>query len=157
MNFLINILNKIILPIIKLYWYIFRPKTSGVKCVIEHSGKILFIRNNYGKKKWNFPGGGIRKNEDPRDAVKREVKEETGLDIYDIKFLGNFVSELEYKRDKVYCFSAKTNIDKLNLHKYEIIEGDWFFSKEIPEPLGVVAGRIIKLYERVYFKNEKSR
>jgi len=148
MNFLINISNKILLPLVKLYWFIFRPKTSGAKCVVEHNGKILLIRNNYGKKKWNLPGGGIRKNEDPKNAIKREVKEETGLDIYDIKFLGDFVSEVEYIKDRVYCFSAKTNTDKLNLHKYEIIEGDWFSLQDIPEPLGIVARRIMKLYEK---------
>ena len=148
MKKLIDLLNRIILPVIRLYWFIFRPKTKGTKCVIEHNKKILLIKNNYGKKKWNFPGGGVKRNENPKDAVKREVKEETGLDIHDIKFLGDFISEIEYKKDRVYCFSAKSSTDELNLHKYEILEAGWFSSDNIPEPFGKVAGRAKTLYEK---------
>ena len=54
--------------------------------IITHRGKILL-----GKKEekeghpisgeWHFPGGHIDQGEEPEEAVVREVKEETGLDV----------------------------------------------------------------------------
>jgi 8-oxo-dGTP pyrophosphatase MutT (NUDIX family) len=34
---------------------------------------------------WHIPGGGIEINEDKIDALKREIKEETGIDISALK------------------------------------------------------------------------
>lgn len=148
MSKLENIINRIGLPIVRLYWFIFRPKTSGVKCVIENNGKILTIRNVYGKRRWTFPGGTINKNETPENAVRREIKEEVRLDIVDIRFLGDFLSEVEYKKDRIYCFSAKSSQAELNIRKSEILEANWFLPNELPQPFGPVAQKIKELYDK---------
>lgn len=38
--------------------------------------------------RWFLPGGGIEHAEDPTDALRREVAEETGLEILDASLLG---------------------------------------------------------------------
>jgi 8-oxo-dGTP diphosphatase len=48
--------------------------------VILHRGKILMFKHKK-LRKWLFPGGHVEANEDPLEAVIRETKEETGLDI----------------------------------------------------------------------------
>ena len=56
---------------------------ATVGCIIEKEGKILMTLRNIEpfKNRWCIPGGHIDFGEEPRDAVIREVKEETGLDI----------------------------------------------------------------------------
>jgi len=51
--------------------------------VIRNQGKYLIMRrsnSNSSSGKWAFPGGKIKDQETPYEAVKREIKEETDLD-----------------------------------------------------------------------------
>lgn len=47
---------------------------------VVDDNKILLV-NHKKAKKWLPPGGRIEENETPIQAVKREIKEETGLDV----------------------------------------------------------------------------
>jgi ADP-ribose pyrophosphatase YjhB (NUDIX family) len=42
-------------------------------------GQVLFVKQAVGKKLWTLPGGKVRRNESLLSALRREVKEETGL------------------------------------------------------------------------------
>ena len=53
--------------------------------IVNQEGKIFLAkrgkeaRNNEGK--WEFPGGGVKLRETLEDAIKREIKEEFGINI----------------------------------------------------------------------------
>ncbi|MBP9686486.1 MAG: NUDIX domain-containing protein [Candidatus Doudnabacteria bacterium] len=59
----------------------------ATKALIVHEGKVLLLQEstayadgtNAGK--WDLPGGRLHPDESFRDALLREVKEETGLDV----------------------------------------------------------------------------
>lgn len=52
--------------------------------IIEHEGKILICQRSATMKlplKWEFPGGKIEAGESRADCLRREIREELGLDI----------------------------------------------------------------------------
>lgn len=54
-----------------------------VAAIIVKDNKIFATQRGYGdfKGKWEFPGGKIEENEEPQDAIIREIKEELNIDI----------------------------------------------------------------------------
>ncbi len=79
-----------------------------VLCMVYH--KNLILLQNRIKKDWQgytFPGGHVERNESFVDAVKREVKEETGLDIMNPILCGIKQFPIEQGRYIVLLF--KTN------------------------------------------------
>lgn len=55
----------------------FRVSVKGIS--IDETGRFLLAKEDNGK--WELLGGGLDHNEDPITALKREIKEETGLEI----------------------------------------------------------------------------
>lgn len=55
----------------------------GVGAVIVDAGKVLLVKRAHEPRKgeWSLPGGRVELGEALADAVRREVKEETGLDV----------------------------------------------------------------------------
>jgi NADH pyrophosphatase NudC (nudix superfamily) len=60
-----------------------------VAAVIEYDGKALLARNTlWPEKVFALITGFLEKDETPEEAVKREVKEETGLDTVEMNYIG---------------------------------------------------------------------
>jgi 8-oxo-dGTP pyrophosphatase MutT (NUDIX family) len=57
-------------------------KRTRAKAVVIHNGKILVMfRRKNGKEYYVTPGGGVENGESVEEAVVREVKEETTIDV----------------------------------------------------------------------------
>ena len=79
-----------------------------VLCLVEDDNKILL--QNRVKKDWQgyaLPGGHVERDESFVDAVIREMKEETGLDIKNPKLVG--VKQFPIKCGRYVVFLFKTN------------------------------------------------
>lgn len=76
---------------------IFPEPTVGAM-VFNPEGKIFLMRSYKWRGKYVIPGGHIEVGEKIEEALKREIREETGLDIFGIKFL--FFQEFIF--DKVF-------------------------------------------------------
>jgi len=136
---------KIGYPLMRVYWYIIRPETAGVRCVIVRDGKVLLVRHTYGSLFLTVVGGGIKKNETPKEAVIREVCEEVGLELTGINLVGIVQHDKEYKRDTIHVFLAKAMSTELRIDNSEIAEADWYSLDEIPSTISPLCRQFLEL------------
>src|ERR1700716_1482893 len=67
--------------VLQPYWRLTRSQTLGVQgVVIQGENKILLVRHSY-IRGWHFPGGGVERHENLEQALRRELSEETGIEI----------------------------------------------------------------------------
>lgn len=101
--------------------------------LIEREGKILLIKAKTGSTKglWNTPGGHLEENETFTEAAKREVKEETGLDVELGKVLCIGHRYMEKQKIITTVFKAKSIKGTLILQEDEIEQAKWFLLEEI--------------------------
>ena len=105
-----------------------------VSVSIVNNGKVLIIKENRKNiiNKWNFPSGHLENGEHPFITAKREVKEETGLDVYLTGTTGvyNFFSS---KGDYIILFHFTGEICGGSLYFQEagIVESKWVSIEEL--------------------------
>lgn len=118
-----------------------RPQV-GIGVIIKKKNKILLLKRSqsvsHGKGQWSFPGGHLEFGEKPEEAAQREVFEETGLRIKDLKLV-SVSNNLYPKENKHYVTLAIQG--KYVSGKPEIKESqnctqiDWFTLQNLPSPL----------------------
>ena len=126
---------------LRVYWWLFRPSSSGVKCVITNRDDVLLVRHTYGPRGWELPGGARKRNEDPVVAATREIHEELGLSVDVWQPLGRIEVVIDHHRDHVYAFhaeviSADGGAPDLVLDLAELATAQWFPKQDLPRPLG---------------------
>jgi 8-oxo-dGTP diphosphatase len=117
--------------------------TLGVFAAIsDDDGRILCVRMNYGTRGWTTPGGRVEPKESPLDALRREVLEESGLDVEAGELVG--VYSKPYKDDVVLFFRASVVGRNPWQPNDEISEMGYFGRNELPRLMGpIVRTRII--------------
>ena len=63
------------------------PVATVGALIEDNHGRLLMIRTHKWSNLWGIPGGKIRRGEASIDALRREIREETSLEIDDIRFV----------------------------------------------------------------------
>jgi ADP-ribose pyrophosphatase YjhB (NUDIX family) len=134
---------RVAYTVLRTYWFIRRPKLSGVKCVLTDGNEVLLVRHTYGPRAWDLPGGAIKRGEAPATAARREMTEELGVSIDDWRALGTVTVVVDHRRDLVHCFQAQAPERAVTIDRGELAAAGWFARDGLPSDLGRYAGRIL--------------
>lgn len=95
------------------------PITSVEAIIRDKENRILVLKRNNApvKGEWWFPGGRVHKGETLSEALIREVKEETGLDIKVVNTVGVYTRVFPERHDISIVFLCSLNTGNLELNQ----------------------------------------
>lgn len=133
----------------KAYLKIRRGSVSGCSIIARDSdGRLLLVRHSYGPKVWSFPGGGLRKGEDPAVAAAREFSEELGCGLENLLYLGQAEAGFYGAINVAHVFTGLLKADQPIPDGREIIEARFFASDDLPSDCSGSVLRNGALYEK---------
>ncbi|WP_066496710.1 NUDIX hydrolase [Abyssisolibacter fermentans] len=130
---------------------------KAIRAVVFQNGKILMVGTN--KCDYKFPGGGVENDESHEETLKREVREETGYIVKDIKNRIGVITQRkmdDYDVNSVfemvsyyYLCEISDEQTALNLDDYEAELGFY--------PVWIDINRAIQSNEENFKKSEDDR
>jgi len=126
-----------------------RHEIRVVAGVIERQGMILVGQRRAGDRfqyKWEFPGGKVEPDEDPKVALARELREELGIEAvigeemarYEHQYPGNTAILLMFFRVSEFTGEPANHVfesirweERQKLTKYDFLDGDVDFVRRL--------------------------
>jgi 8-oxo-dGTP pyrophosphatase MutT (NUDIX family) len=113
--------------------------TGTAALIRDVQGRVLLQRRR-DNRLWGFPGGGQELGESAADAVRREVREEVGLEIEPKRLIGIYTSP---RFDRVYpngdeiqmsvaFLECEVTGGALKMQEDEVLELGWFDLNDLP-------------------------
>lgn len=99
---------------------------------IHHDNRILLVRaRNFRGTHYGLVAGFLETGESLEQCVEREVREETGIKIKNLRYFGS--QPWPYPFGLMVGFTADYDSGELHLQKEELSEGNWFSKDNLPE------------------------
>lgn len=129
-------------------YIIYRNPVPTASSLFIKEGKILLAKRAVDPKKgfWDLPGGFIDESEHPEKALRREMREELGVDIKIGKLFDIVMDWYEFQGDRfstlnLYYFATMKS-EKITPAD-DITEAEWFSIKHPPKNLSSKNNRVI--------------
>jgi len=109
--------------------------------IVTRGKQVLIVRRKQKERDllWQFPGGAIKNDETAENAIVRELKEETGINVLPIKYLG----------ERIHPSTGK----EINYWVCEFISGDLHISDvDLDEVAWVPIFRLLSYFTTPVYK-----
>ena len=111
----------------------------SIDAVIIKDNQILLIQRGLEPNKgfWGTPGGYVEWDESAEDTVKREVKEETDLDVLETKLVGVYSSPSRHPKQVINLVYAVTVAEGKAKQGDDAMDIKWFSLNELPDQMAL--------------------
>ena len=123
-----------------------RFTVTAAAFIFDDDGRILLLEHVFrADSGWGVPGGFLSKAEQPEDGLRRELREEIGIEIENVEIL--FARTLPRPRQIEIYFRARA-IGEPEPCSFEIITAKWFALDDLPSELSKDQRRLIAWAQR---------
>jgi len=106
---------------------------SAAGIVTNERGEVLLLNHVLRPTSgWGIPGGFIDRNEQPEAALRRELREETGIELSHVELY-----RVRTMRRHMEIIYTARGIGEASVQSREIIELGWFAIEEMPEEMSL--------------------
>lgn len=128
-----------------------KPIRKAVRCYLIKNDKVVVTKYKEENKKsgyYDIPGGKIEEGENPEQTAIREMKEETGLKVGNLKYKGNMI--IEYP-NRIFDFDVfVTNESEGEIQEFEENTSEWIDIKELLQKEKILSN--IMILDRFFIK-----
>ena len=121
------------------------PKPTATAVCVDDDGRVLLARRAVAPAvgAWDLPGGFVDEGEHPLEALRRELREETGLDVRVTRLIGMWMDRYGEPASgeppevtlNLYFEATPTDDREPTLDPAEALGHAWFSPDELPTDL----------------------
>ena len=130
-----------LLSVAALVW---PPRGQGAKGLLVCDGEVLLVRHTYGPRRWELPGGGVKRGEEPLAALRRELDEELGLEVSSAAAMATQYGPGRRHRHRTHVYRVDLPAREVRADPVEIAEARWCDPVSPPSPLGPKVAEVLR-------------
>lgn len=117
---------------------VYQNPVPTVLAYISKGDKVLLVKRaiNPYKGYWDLPGGFVELGQTIESALKREIKEELGVEINTMSFISSFTAyyQIKHMKEEVVNLIFKVTLQKENfIVSSDAASAKWFSKNHLPK------------------------